>query len=430
MQNIGIVGTGYVGLVTAAVLADLGNKVICEDCNYQKIEDLKKGIIPIYEPGLQDKVLKNIRAKRLKFSHRLPEVVKKSKIIFICVGTPPRKDGSADLSSVENVARKIAQNMKEYKIIVSKSTVPVQTGEWVKRTVSMLNPHKVEFSVVSNPEFLREGRAIEDSLHPDRIVIGVEDKKAERTMRQLFKPIRAPILVTDIKTAEIIKHASNSFLATKISFINAVANICEKTGADVNKVAEGMGLDKRIGRAFLRAGVGFGGFCFPKDLSAFIYIAKIAGYDFELLNVVQKINETQKQLLVKKIEQALWIIRDKTIGILGLSFKPDTDDIRFAPALDIIKILRNEGAKIKVYDPKAMRKVKKELKYVKLCQDPYEVAKNCDCLVIMTEWDEFKEMDLRKVKRLLRQPIIIDGRNIFEPAEMHKLGFIYKGIGR
>ena len=430
MQRIGVIGAGHVGLVTAAVFADLGNKIICQDSDRQKIKKLKKGDLPIYEPGLSKLIKKNVKAKRLSFTHNLPEVVNKCFIIFICVGTPPREDGSADLSSVENVTCKIAQNMKEYKIIVGKSTVPVETGEWIRRTILMHNRRKVEFSIVSNPEFLREGSAIKDTLYPDRIVLGVEDKKAEKIMRELFKPIKAPIVITNIKTAEMIKHASNSFLATKISFINALGHICEKVGADVIKVADGMGLDRRIGRAFLNAGAGFGGFCFPKDLEAFIYIAKKAGYDFSLLRETAKINREQKQFLVKKVEEAVWIIPGKTIGVLGLSFKPNTDDIRFSVSIDVIRMLQKEGAKIKAYDPQAMQEAKKELKDVKFCRNPYEAARNSDCLLIMTEWDEFRNLDLARIKRLLRQPILIDGRNIFEPEQINKLGFIYKSIGR
>jgi UDPglucose 6-dehydrogenase len=431
MQRIGIIGVGHVGLVTAAVFADLGNKVICQDSDQQKIVKLKKGIVPIYEPDLKKLVKKNIKIKRLVFTSSLSEVVNKSLIIFICVGTPPREDGSADLSSVENVARKIAQNMKEYKIIVSKSTVPVETGERIRQIILMNRQNKkAEFSIVSNPEFLREGSAIKDSLYPDRVILGVEDKRAEKIMRALFKSIKAPIVITNIKTAELIKHASNSFLAAKVSFINAIAQICDRVGADVVKVADGMGLDKRIGRPFLDAGAGFGGFCFPKDLEAFIYIAKKAGYDFGLLKEVIKINREQKQVLLKKIEEAVWIIRGKTIGVLGLSFKPNTDDIRFSVSIDIIRILQEEGATIKAYDPQAMPQARKELKNVRFCQNPYEVVKNCDCLLIMTEWEEFCHLDLARIKRLLRQPIIVDGRNIFEPAKMKKLDFIYKPIGR
>lgn len=429
-MNICVIGSGYVGLVTGSCLADLGNKVICVDIDKDKINELKKGVIPIYEPGLEVLVKNNLKNKRVSFTTDLKEGVSHSEIIFIAVGTPPRENGEADLTYVENVASQIAQCMRSYKLIVEKSTVPVETGEWVKRTVKINNRHKVPFDVASNPEFLREGSAIDDFMKPDRIVIGVESKKARDLLTELYRPLNAPIVITDIKSAEIIKHASNSFLATKISFINAVSNICEKAGADVQKVAQGMGLDKRIGAGFLNAGVGFGGFCFPKDLAAFIRISEKLGCDFGLLKEVEKINEYQKSLLVKKIEQALWIVKGKTIGVLGLSFKPNTDDIRFAPALDIIQMLLDEGAKIKAFDPQAMQKVKKVLKGVKFCGDPYETAKGSDCLVIMTEWNEFKELDFKKIKKTMRQPLVVDGRNIYEPEAMRKLGFKYICMGR
>ncbi|TBR18731.1 UDP-glucose/GDP-mannose dehydrogenase family protein [bacterium] len=430
MQRIAVIGSGYVGLVTAACLAELGNQIICVDNDKKKVESLKKGIIPIYEPGLEELIIKNRKAKRLVFVSSIKEAAQKSQIIFICVGTPSRTDGSADLSAVEKVAYSIARSMKEYKIIVEKSTVPAETGEKIKKTIKMSNPHKVSFDVVSNPEFLREGQAINDAMHPDRIVLGLESKTAEETMRKLYAPLKAPMIVCNIETAEIIKHASNSFLATKISFVNAVATICERVGADIEKVAEAMGLDKRIGRAFLNAGVGYGGSCFPKDVDAFIHLSHVKGYDFELLKAVRKINDDQKKLLFKKIEEALWIIKDKTIGVLGLSFKPDTDDIRNSVAIDMVKILQHAGAKIRVYDPKAMPKAKEELIGVKFCKDAYETARNSNCLLIMTEWDEFKKIDPVKIKRLLSQPIIIDGRNIFDSAKMSGLGFIYKSIGR
>lgn len=435
MKKVCVIGCGYVGLVTGACLAELGNRVICVDNNEEKISLLKKFKIPIYEPNLKELVKKNAKLKRISFTTSIKEGVEKSEIIFIAVGTPPREDGSADLSSVEKVAQEIARHMHEYKVIVEKSTVPVETGEWVETTVRRNNSSGVEFDIVSNPEFLREGSAINDFLHPDRIVIGVKSKevttsKAEKIMRELYAPLKAPILVTDIKSAELIKHASNSFLATKISFINAVANFCELVGADIKKVAEGVGLDKRIGKDFLNAGCGFGGFCLPKDLEAFYWISNKFGYNFDLLQVVKKINEEQKKNILKKIEETIWIISGKTIGILGLSFKPNTDDIRFSPAIDIIKMLQEQGAKIKVYDPQAMEKAKKILKEVKFCPNPYEVAKNSECLVILTEWEEFRKLNLKRLKKLLKHPIIIDGRNIYEPEEMRNLGFIYKGVGR
>jgi UDPglucose 6-dehydrogenase len=428
--KVGVIGAGYVGLVTAVCLSDLGNTVICVDNDKKKVENLKKGLVPIYEPGLDDLIAKNKKAGRLIFSGSIKEATQKSDIIFICVGTPPQDDGSADLSAMENVAYNIAKEMKEYKVIVEKSTVPAETGDKIKRTIEMNKAQDVSFDVVSNPEFLREGQAIKDTMHPDRVVIGVESKRAEKMMRDLFKPLKSSLIVTNIESAEIIKHASNSFLATKISFINAVAHVCEKVGADVEKVAEGMGADKRIGRAFLNAGVGFGGFCFPKDLDAFIHLAQHKGYDFELLKVVRKINEGQKKLLVKKVEEALWIIKNKTIAVLGLSFKPDTDDIRYSIPLDVIKMLQKAGANIKAYDPKAMDKAKAHLHGVKFCKDAYDAIKNSNCLLLMTEWNEFKVLDLVKVKKLLRQPVIVDARNMFEPVAMKKMGFVYKCFGR
>lgn len=429
-MNICVVGSGYVGLVTGSCLADLGNSVICVDIDKEKINKLKKGVIPIYEPGLEALIKNNVKNNRIAFTADLKEGIKQAEIIFIAVGTPPKENGEADLTYVENVASQIAQHMRSYKLIVEKSTVPVETGEWVKHTVKINNRHKVPFDVASNPEFLREGSAIEDFMKPDRIVIGAESKKARDLLTELYRPLNAPIVITDIKSAEIIKHASNSFLAAKISFINAVSNICEKAGADVEKVAQGMGLDKRIGRSFLNAGIGFGGFCFPKDLSAFIRISEKLGCDFGMLKEVEKINEYQKNLLVKKIEQALWIVKGKTIGILGLSFKPNTDDIRFAPSLEIIQALLDEGAKIKVFDPQAMQKVKKVLKGVKYCKDAYETAKGSDCLVVVTEWNEFKELDFKKIKKAMRQLLVVDGRNIYEPEVMRKAGFKYICMGR
>ena len=430
MMNISIIGSGYVGLVTGTCLAELGNRVICVDNNRSKIESLKKGHITIYEPGLEELVKRNMKKKRLSFTTSLVEGVKKSIIIFIAVNTPPKANGEADLVFVENVSRDIAKKMSSYKLIVEKSTVPIETGGWVERTVRLNNKRKIDFDVASNPEFLREGSAIYDFMHPDRVVIGVESKKAKDLLMELYKPLKAPIIVTNIKSAEMIKHASNSFLATKISFINAVSNICEKTGADILEVAKGMGMDKRIAKSFLNAGVGFGGSCFPKDLSAFLHISERLGYDFGLLREVGKINERQKQLLIQKIRANVWNLENKTIGILGLAFKPDTDDIRNAPALDIIRALKKEGVKIKAYDPQAMDRVKKELPKVKFCKDPYDVARGSDCLILLTEWSEFKELDFKRIKRLLKHPFIIDGRNMYDPKSMKKLGFKYVGIGR
>ncbi len=429
-MNISIIGSGYVGLVTGACFAELGNKVICADNDTEKIALLKKGAIPIYEPRLKELIAINTKKKRLKFTSSIKEAVESSEVIFIAVGTPSLENGEADLTGIENVARNIAINMTSYRLIVEKSTVPVETGVWVKHTILTYIKHKVKFDVASNPEFLREGSAINDFMHPDRVVIGVESKKARELLVNLYKPLNAPLVITDIKSAELIKHASNSFLATKISFINAVARICDKVGADVEEVAFGMGLDKRIGQAFLNAGIGYGGSCFPKDLDAFIKISEKLGFTFGLLKAVKEINEQQKDFFLSRIKDGLWIIKDKTIGILGLSFKPNTDDIRNAPSIDIIKALQEEGANIRAYDPSAIEKCKEILEKVSFCKDPYEVCRGSECLLIVTEWDEFKELDFLKIKKLLKRPLIIDGRNIYEPKKLEKLGFTYISMGR
>ena len=429
-MNIAIIGSGYVGLVTGACFAELGNKVICADNDERKIVGLKKGVLPIFEPGLEESIINNMKAGRLLFTTRIKDAVKPCEIIFIAVGTPPLENGEADLTGIENVARNIALNMTGYRLIVEKSTVPVETGEWVKHTISTYVKSNIKFDVASNPEFLREGSAINDFMHPDRIVIGVESKKARDLLVDLYKPLNAPIVVTNIKSAELIKHASNAFLATKISFINALSQICDKVGADVAEVAQGMGFDKRIGRAFLNAGIGYGGSCFPKDLDAFIHISEKIGYNFGLLKEVKSINEEQKRFILKKIKDVLWIIKDKTIGVLGLSFKPDTDDIRNAPAMDLIYALQSEGAKIRVYDPQAMEKAKPVLGKVKFCKDSYDACKGSDCLLVVTEWNEFKELDFSRVKKLLKRPLLIDGRNMYEPQALQKSGFTYVGIGR
>ncbi len=430
-MNISIIGSGYVGLVTGSCFAELGNRVICADNNSKKIEGLKKGVIPIYEPGLKELIMSNVKKKRLKFTSSIKEAVLASEVIFIAVGTPSLENGEADLTYIENVARNIAQNLNGYRLIVEKSTVPVETGKWVKQTIATYIKHKVKFDIASNPEFLREGQAIGDFMHPDRIVIGVESKTARDILVNLYRPLNAPIVITDIKSAELIKHASNSFLATKISFINAISRICEKVGADVVEVACGLGLDKRIGPNFLNAGLGYGGSCFPKDLDAFVTISEKLGYDFGLLKAAREINQQQKAFFLSKIKDALWILKEKSIGILGLSFKPNTDDIRNAPAIEIIQALQVEGAKIKVYDPSSMEKAKAVLgKKVKFCNDPYEACRGSDCLLVVTEWDEFKELDFSRVKKLLKRPLVIDGRNIYDPKRMEKLGFTYVGIGR
>jgi UDPglucose 6-dehydrogenase len=429
-MKIAIVGSGYVGLVTGACLASLGNRVTCVDIDEKKIASLKKGKMPIYEPGLEELVKQGVKEKSLSFTSDLKGAARQAEIIFIAVGTPPKPDGDADLSFVEKVAHDIAKGITSYKLIVEKSTVPVQTGERVRETIAHHAPKGAAFDVASNPEFLREGSAVHDFMNPDRIVLGVDSKKAGDLLKDLYKPLKCPIVVTDIKSAEIIKHASNSFLALKISFINAVANVCEAAKADVEQVASGMGLDRRIGKEFLYAGIGFGGSCFPKDLAAFIRISEKLGYPFDLLKTVQKINEDQKALFLKKIEHAIWNVGSKTIGVLGLAFKPNTDDMRHAPSVDIIGALQARGAKIRAYDPHAMPKAKALLKKVTFCADSYAVCRGSDCLIVLTEWNEFKELDLKKIKKLLNEPVIIDGRNLYEPGKMKTLGFRYYSVGR
>ncbi|MEO0161313.1 MAG: UDP-glucose/GDP-mannose dehydrogenase family protein [candidate division WOR-3 bacterium] len=429
-MKVCMIGTGYVGLVSGTCFAEIGHEVICVDNDVKKIEILKSGGIPIYEPGLLPMVERNVKEGRLKFTTSIAEGVCESLFIFIAVGTPPKENGEPDLSSVEKVASEIGAAMEDYKVIVEKSTVPVQTGRWIRTIVERFNKRKVEFDVASNPEFLREGSAIEDFLKPDRIVLGVESEKAKNLLLELYRPINAPKIITDLASAELIKHASNSFLAMKISFINALSIICERSGADILKVAEGIGLDKRIGRDFLNAGVGFGGFCFPKDLKAFIGIAERLGYDFRLLREVERINEEQMHRVTKKLQDLLWNLRDKKIGILGLSFKPNTDDMRFAPSITIINDLRKEGAIVRAYDPVAMEKAKEIIPDIEYARNPYEAAENADGIILVTEWDEFKKLDLKKLKERMRQPVFLDGRNVFEPEEMRKIGFIYAGIGR
>ena len=429
-MKISVIGVGYVGLSTAAVLAELGNEVMAADVDKKKINNLNNGIMPIFEPGLKEMVERNVKENRLKFVSDNKEVIGHGDVIFICVGTPPKENWETELKHVEDVAKDIAENMKSYKVIVHKSTVPVETGDKVKKIIKDNIKEGVNFDVVSNPEFLREGTAIEDTLHPDRIVIGADSGKAVAIMKKIYGPIKAPVIITDIKSAELIKHASNAFLATKISFINSVAKICELSGADVEKVAEGMGYDKRISKHFLNAGIGYGGFCFPKDSQAFIKIAENYGYDYKLLKATNEINEEQKKDFVEKVKRALGNVTGKTIGILGLAFKPDTDDMRFAPSAYIIGELQNNGAKIKAYDPVAMDKAKNILSNVSFCKDPYEASKGADALLILTEWNEFKEMDLKKIKSLLKNPLIIDGRNIYDLITMEKEGFRYISIGR
>ena len=429
-MKLTLIGTGYVGLVTGTCFAEVGHQVVCVDNDAAKVKLLQEGGLPIYEPGLEELVKKNVAARRLTFTTSTAEGVEKSDVIFIAVPTPPLPDGSVDMSFLEKVARDIAAAMTSYKIVVDKSTVPVQTGEKVAETIKRYGKARVDFDVVSNPEFLREGFAVDDLMHQDRIVVGVRSQRPVPALKEIYAPFKAPIIFTDIKSAELIKHASNSFLALKISYINAISVLCEATGANVQEVANGMGMDERIGRRFLQASLGFGGSCFPKDLSAFIKIAEQVGYDFRLLKEVQHINGAQMDRFLKKIQDTLWVLKDKTIGVLGLAFKQNTDDIRTSPALELCQRLQKEGAILRVHDPKAMDKARAVLKGVTFVEDMNAVAEGCDALVIATEWDEFKKLDLDRARKALTHPILFDGRNLFDPAEMERLGFIYKSIGR
>jgi len=428
--KLSIIGTGYVGLVTGTCFAEVGHHVICVDNNEEKVKTLQGGGIPIYEPGLEELVKKNVAAGRLSFTTSTAEGVQKSDVVFIAVPTPPQLDGSVDLSYIEKVARDIAAAITDYKIVVDKSTVPVKTGEKVAETIKRYCPAKAEFDVVSNPEFLREGFAVGDLMKPDRIVIGTRTQRPVAAMKEIYTPFNAPIIVTDINSAELIKHAANSFLALKISYINAIANVCEAAGANVQEVANGIGLDDRIGKRFLNAGLGFGGSCFPKDLSAFIKIAEQIGYDFKLLKEVQNINANQMERFVKKITDTLWVLKDKKIGVLGLAFKQNTDDVRSSPAIDLCQRLLKDGATLRVHDPKAMEKARPLLPGVTYVDDMNAVAQGCDALVVATEWDEFKLLDLARARQGMTHPIMFDGRNLFDPAEMEKLGWIYKSVGR
>jgi UDPglucose 6-dehydrogenase len=433
MPSLAIIGTGYVGLVTGACFAEVGHNVLCVDNDARKVEMLNGGGIPIYEPGLEDLVKRNVAAGRLRFSLSTAQAVQQADVIFICVPTPPQPDGSVDLSFIEAVAREIAANLTGYRIIVDKSTVPVKTGEKVAETIRRYARTKVDFDVVSNPEFLREGFAVDDLMHPDRVVVGVSGPRPAALMREIYEPFKAPIIVTDTNSAELIKHAANSFLALKISYINAIANICEASGANVLEVANGMGMDERIGRRFLNAGIGFGGSCFPKDLSAFIKISEMLGHDFRLLKEVQRINSDQMDRFVKKITDTLWVLKGKRIGVLGLAFKQNTDDVRRSPSIDLCQRLLKEGAKIRVYDPKAMEKAKLILppgptvEYVENMQD---VPKACDAVAIATEWPEFGKLDWASARPQMIAPILFDGRNLLDRLEMESLGYLYKGVGR
>lgn len=428
-MNIAVVGTGYVGLVTGACLAKIGHNVSCIDIDKNKISRLKKGIIPIYEPGL-DKVVKEVVKKnKLIFETSLKKVLPEAQAVFIAVGTPAKKDGKADLQFVYQVAKEIGENIKKYKVIINKSTVPVGTAQDVKNIISKF--YKGNFAVVSNPEFLKEGFALEDFMKPDRVVIGFDDKKAKKIMSEIYKPIRTKKVFTSIESAEMIKYASNAFLATKISFINEIANLCEKVKANINEVSHGMGLDKRIGKSFLSAGIGYGGSCFPKDTSALNQIAGTKGYDFKLLKAVIEVNSKQRQSVIDKLEQIFGNLKNKRIAVLGLAFKNNTDDVRESAAIDIIRMLTGVGARIKAYDPKANDNAKEILNSgVKIVNNPYDAIKRADALVIATEWPEFANLNFHKIKSLLKKPIIIDGRNLLNPVIIKNLGFQYFGIGR
>ncbi len=431
-MDLSIIGSGYVGLVTGACFADVGHNVICVDNDPRKVESLKAGKVPIYEPGLEEVIHRNVSANRLRFSGSIKEGVENSQIIFIAVPTPQQPDGSVDLSFIEKVAREIASVLSDYRVIVDKSTVPVKTGEKVAESIKRYNKHGAKFDVVSNPEFLREGCAVGDLMHPDRIVIGAQSEHAIDLMKKVYEPFMAPILVTDINSAELIKHAANSFLALKISYINAVSAICEASGADIEKVADGIGMDRRIGRNFLNAGIGYGGSCFPKDIAAFITISEHLGVPFNLLKEVQRINATQRERFLKTVRTTLWVLRDKKIAVWGLTFKPDTDDIRSAVAIDLVADMLREGAHVTAYDPKGMEKARevKAIDAAKFSGSALEAVDGAEALIIATEWAEFANVDLAVVKEKMTTPIIFDGRNLFDPETMAKLGFHYFSIGR
>ncbi len=432
-MHIAVIGTGYVGLVTGTCFSEFGVDVTCVDSDAKKIDILNSGGVPIYEPGLDALIAKNVKDGRLAFSTDLKTAIEGALVIFIAVGTPPKPDGSADLKYVDQVAKEIAESMNGYKVIVNKSTVPVGTGKRVKGIIQKHQKTTSRFSMVSNPEFLREGSAIDDFMRPDRVVIGAEDSEAVAIMRDLYAPlylIETPIVTTNIETAELIKYASNAFLATKISFINEIAAVCDQVGADVHHVAKGMGLDGRIGRKFLHAGPGYGGSCFPKDTSALVDIAQKAGYEFKIVRAAIEVNEKQRQVGFDKILALAGDLKDKTVGILGLSFKPNTDDMRDAPSRAIIQKLIEAGASIQAFDPVAMKEAKKVLPGIRYCEDAYSVASNADVLVFMTEWNQFRNLNLEKIKKSMRAPRVADLKNIYDPTRMREMGFEYTCIGR
>jgi len=433
-MKIAIIGTGYVGLTTGVCLADVGHQVICIDNNPEKVEKLRQGISPIFEPGIVELIKKNLN-KTLIFGSDIAPAVKESEVIFICVNTPPKENGQADLKYVEQVARQIAQAMDgEYKVIVDKSTVPVKTAEKVKETILSYAAEKTRFDVVSNPEFLREGNAIKDTMAPDRIVIGVDSDAAKEKMLLVYKPLigeqKIPVKIVSVRSAELIKHGANTFLAAKISFANLIAETCEEAGANALEVLEAIGLDERIGKQFLSPGIGFGGSCFPKDIAAYKKTLEVLSIDNSFVDAIEKINQRAQSRFLHKIEKELWVLDGKIIGVLGLAFKPNTDDIRNSPALRIIEKLRNDGVQVKAYDPQAMANVQRIMPDLAYRSDPYQVAEGAEALLICTEWDEFKKLDLKKIKALMLTPLIFDGRNIFDPQEVRNLGFKYFGVGR
>ncbi len=430
MKNICVVGVGYVGLVTGTCFADLGNHIVALDINAERIENLKQGLLPIYEPGLEEMVKRNIAAGRLEFTTSYAEALKDAEFAFIAVGTPEGVDGEADLQYVRQAAETIAQNMTGPLIIVNKSTVPVGTGDWVAEIVRAKQPKPIAFSVVSCPEFLREGSALSDFMNPARTVLGSLDPEAAHRVAELHLPLRATIVVVDLRTAEMIKYASNAFLATKISFINEIANICEALGADVKEVAAGMGYDTRIGRSFLDAGLGYGGSCFPKDVKALAHMANVQGRHPQLLQAVMDINQDQRRLIVDKVREMLGDLNGKRVGLFGLAFKPNTDDMRDAPAIEIAQMLQAAGATVQGYDPVSMVVAARHMPGVRLCEDAYEAASGADAVVIVTEWNEFKQLNLGRLKQAMRQPNIVDGRNIYDPKMAERAGFNYRGMGR
>jgi UDPglucose 6-dehydrogenase len=445
-MKISVIGAGYVGLTTAACLAQVGHDVFCSESDLDKLAKLQRGEMPLFEPHLEETINAATGAARLRFGST-EDAIEWGHAIFICVGTPPLPNGDADLSAIEGVARSIARRASGYRLVIEKSTVPVQTGAQLQKHLSVHSRNGLNYDVASNPEFLREGSSVEDFLHPDRIVIGVDTPRAEDVLRQIYEPIihqkftcpvhshcpkrKGPIfLATDTNSAELIKHASNSFLAMKISFINMIANLCEMVGADVTEVAKGMGLDPRIGPAFLNPGIGFGGFCFPKDVQAFIRIAEKSGCDFSLLKEVENINQQRIGRFIEKLRTELWVLRGKKVAIWGLAFKPNTDDVRFAPSIALVKVLLSEGAVVRAYDPEAIEKAKAVLPEVTYCADAYQAAEGADAILIVTEWDEFRQMDWNRLLSTVEQPLVIDGRNIFTPEEMSRKGFRYVSVGR